>query len=94
MFKQKGLSIVAIKSDHEGELKNDNFQNLLWQLWYKPYFFLLPEQHNKMVLLRERIVFLQEMALTMLNLNSTPKYFWAEVTNATCYLHNRIYIKS
>ena len=33
------------------------------------------------------------MAITMLNDNSTPKYFWADVVNTTCCLQNIIYIR-
>ena len=37
--------------------------------------------------------YLQKMHKTMINDNSTPKQFWAEALDTTCYLQNRIYIR-
>ena len=34
--------------------------------------------------------YLQKMHKTMINDNSTPKQFWAEALDTTCYLQNRI----
>ncbi|KAH9704888.1 Integrase catalytic domain-containing protein [Citrus sinensis] len=36
---------------------------------------------------------IQEMATTMLNENSLPKYFWAEAVNTACYVLNRVLIR-
>ena len=33
------------------------------------------------------------MAMTMLNENSLPKYFWAEAVNTACYVLNRVLIR-
>ena len=37
---------------------------------------------------------LQEMARTMLNENNLPKYFWAEVVNTSCYVLNKVLLRS
>ena len=36
---------------------------------------------------------LQEIARTMLNEHSLPKYFWAKVVNTACYVMNRVLIR-
>jgi len=33
------------------------------------------------------------LARTMINENSLPKYFWANVVNTTCYMLNRVLIR-
>ena len=33
------------------------------------------------------------MAMTMLNENSLPKYFWAEAVNTACYILNHVLIR-
>ena len=38
-------------------------------------------------------IFIQEMARTMLNENSLPKYFWAKTVNTACYVLNRVLIR-
>ncbi|GGP32937.1 hypothetical protein GCM10010182_83550 [Actinomadura cremea] len=34
------------------------------------------------------------MARTMLNEHNLPKYFWAATVNTTCYIINRVIIRS
>jgi hypothetical protein len=34
-----------------------------------------------------------EMARTMLDQHRTPRRFWAEAVNTTCYVSNRIYLR-
>ncbi|KAH9802698.1 hypothetical protein KPL71_001497 [Citrus sinensis] len=48
-------------------------------------------QQNGVVERKNRSI--QEMARTMLNENSLPKYFWAEAVNTACYVLNRVLIR-
>jgi hypothetical protein len=34
------------------------------------------------------------MARTMLDEHRTPRRFWAEVTNTTCYMSNHIFVQT
>src|SRR4030066_1319912 len=54
---------------------------------------LLPELHNKMELLRERIDLYKKMARSMIHETKMAAYFWAEAVNTSCYVQNRIYIR-
>jgi len=47
-----------------------------------------------MMLLKEKNKSLQKITQTTLNANFPPKRFWVEVINITCYLQNKIYIRS
>jgi hypothetical protein len=37
---------------------------------------------------------LDEMAMTMLNEHRTPRRFWADAISTTCYISNRIFLRS
>ena len=75
---EKGLTITFIRSDHGREFKNIDFEN-----YYNEHRinhnFSTPRtsQQNRVVEKKNRTI--QEMARTMLNENSLPKYFWTEV---------------
>jgi len=71
---EKGISIVAIRSDHGREYENENFRVFCKNHGIN-YNFYTPRtpQQNGVVERKNRS--LQEMARTMLNANSTPKHF-------------------
>ncbi|KAH9687354.1 Integrase catalytic domain-containing protein [Citrus sinensis] len=89
---EKGRDIICIRSDHEGEFENYAFENFCNNLGIK-HQFSSPRtpQQNGVVERKNRSI--QEMARTMLNENSLPKYFWAEAVNTACYVLNRVLIR-
>jgi len=71
---EKGICISSIKSDHGGEFENDLFEKFYEENGIH-HNFPTPRtpQQNRVVERKNRS--LQEMARTMLNDHSTPKYF-------------------
>ena len=90
--KQKGLSIVSVRSDHGGEFENSRFQEFCETLGYT-HNFSSPRtpQQNGVVERKNRT--LQEMARTMIQDYGLPLYFWAEATQTACYIINRVSIR-
>ncbi|KAH9680653.1 Integrase catalytic domain-containing protein [Citrus sinensis] len=89
---EKCYSISCIRSDHGGEFENHAFENFCNDFGIE-HQFSTPRtpQQNGVVERKNRSI--QEMARTMLNENSLPKYFWAEAVNAACYVLNRVLIR-
>ncbi|KAH9717278.1 hypothetical protein KPL71_021758 [Citrus sinensis] len=89
---EKGYSITCIRSDHGGEFENHAFENFCNNFGIE-HQFSSPRtpQQNGVVERKNRSI--QEMASTMLNENSLPKYFWAEAVNTACYVLNRVLIR-
>ncbi|KAH9668296.1 hypothetical protein KPL70_021361 [Citrus sinensis] len=89
---EKGYSITCIRSDHGGEFENHAFENFCNDFGIE-HQFSSPRtpQQNGVVERKNRSI--QEMARTMLNENSLPKYFWAEAVNTACYVLNRVLIR-
>ncbi|KAH9716748.1 Integrase catalytic domain-containing protein [Citrus sinensis] len=89
---EKGYSISYIRSDHGGEFENHAFENFCNDFGIE-HQFSSPRtpQQNGVVERKNRSI--QEMARTMLNENSLPKYFWAEAVNTACYVLNRVLIR-
>ncbi|KAH9688106.1 Integrase catalytic domain-containing protein [Citrus sinensis] len=87
-----GYSITCIRSDHGGEFENHAFENFCNDFGIE-HQFSSPRtpQQNGVVERKNRSI--QEMARTMLNENSLPKYFWAEAVNTACYVLNRVLIR-
>ncbi|KAH9697694.1 Integrase catalytic domain-containing protein [Citrus sinensis] len=89
---EKGYSITCIRSDHGGEFENHVFENFCNDLGIEHQFSSpTTPQQNGVVERKNRSI--QEMARTMLNENSLPKYFWAEAVNTACYVLNRVLIR-
>ena len=88
---EKGYTITSVRSDHGGEFDNDAFEIFCNNNGYD-HNFSAPRtpQQNGVVERKNRT--LQEMARTMLNENSLPKYFWAEAVNTACYIANRVFV--
>ncbi|WVZ93303.1 LOW QUALITY PROTEIN: hypothetical protein U9M48_039295 [Paspalum notatum var. saurae] len=83
----------AIRSDNGGEFKNSHFENFCHGLglehqFYSPY---TPPQ-NGVVERKNRTLI--EMERTMLDEHRTPRRFWAEAVNTTCYIANRIFLRA
>ena len=82
---EKGLSIVAIRSDHGKEFENKDFENYCLQNGFE-HNFSAPRtpQQNGVVERKNRSI--QEMARNLLNENGLPKYFWGEAFHTSCYV--------
>ncbi|CAL9106601.1 unnamed protein product [Musa textilis] len=89
---EKGFMISSIRSDHDGEFQNHDFQNFYESNGYN-HNFPTPRnpQQNEVVEKKNRN--LQEMTRTILNEYSLPKYFLVEVVNTACYVMNRVLIR-
>ena len=75
---EKGFTITCIRNDHGIEFENIDFEEYCNEHRIDHNFstFRTPQQ-NGIVEKKNRTI--QEMARTMLNENSLPKYFWTEV---------------
>ncbi|KAK9180762.1 hypothetical protein WN944_023897 [Citrus x changshan-huyou] len=86
---EKGYGIICIRSDHGGEFENHLFEKFCNDFGIE-HKFSSPRtpQQNGVVERKNRSI--QDMARTMLNENSLPKYFWAEAVNTACYVLNHM----
>ncbi|KAH9768815.1 Integrase catalytic domain-containing protein [Citrus sinensis] len=89
---EKGYSITCIRSDHGGEFENHAFENFCNDFGIE-HQFSSPRTPQQNGVVERKNKSIQEMARTMLNENSLPKYFWAEAVNTTCYVLNRMLIR-
>jgi len=89
---EKSFKIVSIRSEHSGEFQNEKFEHFCEKHGIN-HNFSAPRtpQQNGVVERKNRS--LEELARTMLNENSLPKYFWADVVNTACYVLNRVLIR-
>ena len=89
---EKGYSITSVRSDHGGEFDNDALELFCDDHGFN-HNFSAPRtpQQNGVVERKNRTI--QEMARSMLNEISLPKYFWAEAVNTSCYILNRVFIR-
>jgi len=88
---EKSSKIVSIWSDHGGEFQNERFEYFCEKHGFKHNFSALrtPQQND---VVGRKNGSLEELARTMLNENSLPKYFWANAINITCYVWNKVLI--
>jgi hypothetical protein len=88
-----GCTIINIHSDRCREFNNHDIEKYCDDHGFT-HNFSAPRtpQQNGVVECKNRS--LQEMARTMLNEHSLPKYFWAEAVNTACYIINRVVIRS
>ncbi|KAH9783400.1 Integrase catalytic domain-containing protein [Citrus sinensis] len=89
---EKGYSITCIRSDHGGEFENHAFENFCNDFGIE-HQFSSPRTPQQNGVVERKNKSIQEMARTMLNENSLPKYFWAEAVNTACYVLNRVLIR-
>jgi len=89
---EKSSKIVSIQSDHGGEFQNEKFEHFCEKHGIN-HNFSAPRtpQQNGVVERKNRS--LEELARTMLNENSLPKYFWADAVNTACCVLNRVLIR-
>ena len=90
---EKGFTISCIRSDHGREFENVEFESFCDEQGIE-HTFSAPRtpQQNGVVERKNRT--LQEMARTILHENNVPNYFWAEAVNTSCYILNRVLIRS
>ena len=75
---EKGFTITCIRSDHGREFKNIDFENY-YNEHRIDHNFLTPRTFQQNRVVEKKNITIQEMARTMLNENSLPKYFWTKV---------------
>ncbi|RDX90370.1 hypothetical protein CR513_27777, partial [Mucuna pruriens] len=89
---KQGINITSIRNEHGGKFEDKNFQQ-----FYEDngilHNFSAPRIAQQKYIFEKKNRSLQEMAIIMLSDHSTPKHFWDEVVNTTCYLQNKIYIR-
>jgi len=90
---EKGFTIVNIRSDRGREFDNKDIELFCDENGFG-HNFSAPRtpQQNGVVERKNRS--LQEMARTMLNEHKLPQYLWAEAVNTSCYVINRVIIRS
>jgi len=90
---EKGCRISTIKSDHGGEFQNERFDKLCEKHGIEHNFFApRTPQQNGVVERKNRS--LEDLARTLLNAIDLPKYFWADAVSTTCYVLNKILIRT
>ncbi|WVZ84537.1 hypothetical protein U9M48_031563 [Paspalum notatum var. saurae] len=86
-------SMRAIRRDNGGEFRNSRFENFCRDLGLEHQFSspYTPPQNGIVECKNHTLV---EMAQTILNEHRTPRRFWAEAVNTTCYIANRIFLRA
>ena len=77
---EKSSKIVSIRSDHGGEFQNEKFEHFCEKHDINHNFFV-PRTKQQNGVVERKNKSLEELARTMLNENSLPKYFWADAVN-------------
>ena len=89
---EKGLNIVSLRSDCEGEFQNECFEKFCKEneIFHN---FSAPRtpQQNDVVERKNRS--LEEGARTLLNETTLPKYFWVDCVSTICYTLNKVLIR-
>jgi transposase InsO family protein len=85
-------AIRAIHSDNGSELRNSRFETFCHDLGLEHQFSTLYTPPQNGVVERKNRT-LREMARTMLDEHRTPRRFWTEAVNTTCYVSNMIYLR-
>ena len=90
---EKGFTISYMRSDHGREFENVEFESFCDEQGIEHTFSAhRTPQQNGVVEKKNRT--LQEVARTILHENSLPNYFWVEAVNTSCYILNRVLIRS
>ena len=71
---------MSIRSDHGGEFQNEKFEHFCEKHDINHNFFV-PRTKQQNGVVERKNKSLEELARTMLNENSLPKYFWADAVN-------------
>lgn len=88
---ENGLTIIIIRSDHDGEFENKLFEIVFDQNDISHYFSC-PRTLQKNGFVERKNRTLQEMAKIMINGTNVAKHLWAEAVNTTYYIQNMITI--
>jgi len=82
---ENSYKVVSTQSDHGGEFQNEIFEHFCENHRIKNNFSALrtPQQNG---VVERKNKSLEELARTMLNENSLPKYFWSDAVNTTCFV--------
>jgi hypothetical protein len=85
--------LKAIHSDNETEFKNASFDEFCLEHGIDQQLSTprIPQQNGVMERKNHTLV---EMARTMLYEHRTPRRFWADAITTTCYISNRIFLRS
>jgi transposase InsO family protein len=86
-----GDAIRAIRSDNGSEFRNSRFKTFFHDLGLE-HQFSSPYRPPQNGVVERKNRTLCEMARTMLDEHRTPKRYWAEAVNTSCYVSNRIYL--
>jgi len=91
--REKDSAIVRIRSDNGTEFENSKFNEYCSGEGIKHEFSSpITPQQNGVVERKNRT--LQELARVMLHVKHLPYYFWVEVMNTTCHIHNRVTLRT
>jgi len=71
---EKSYKIVFIRSDHGGEFQNEKFEHFCEKYGIK-HNFSAPRTPQQNEVVERKNILVEELARTMLNENSLPKYF-------------------
>ena len=88
----KSSKIMSIWSDHGGEFQNEKFEHFCEKHGIN-HNFSAPRTSQQNGVVERKNRSLEELARTMLNENSLPKYFCADVVNIAYYVLNRMLIR-
>jgi transposase InsO family protein len=85
--------LKAIQSDNGTEFRNASFDQFYLEHGVDQQFSAprVPQQNGIVEYKNHTLV---EMARTMLDEHRTPRRFWAEVINTTCYISYRFFLRS
>jgi hypothetical protein len=85
--------LKANRSGNETEFRNASFDQFCLEHVVDQQFSTprVPQQNGVMEQKNHTLV---EMARTMLNEHRTPRHFWVDAISTTCYISNRIFLRS
>jgi hypothetical protein len=85
--------LKVIRSDNGTEFRNASFDEFCFEHVIDQQFSTprVPQQNGVMERKNHTLV---EMARTMLDEHRTPMRFWADAISTTCYISNRIFLRS
>jgi hypothetical protein len=85
--------LKAIHSDNEIEFSNASFDQFCLEHGIDQQFSAphVPQQNG---VVKRKNCTLVKIARTMLDEHMTPRYFWADTISTTCYISNRIFLRS
>ena len=91
--KEKGVSIVKIRSDQGKDFQNTRFESFCEKNGIKKEF-PAPKTPQQNGVVEKKYQVIQEMARVMLFNKQIPQNFWGEAVNTSCHIGNRIYFRA